>query len=794
MRFGRRAREVRDRLHVAQQHLEAFRAAVEVDRNLAVLVLRADGEHVVATAVGDLRRGLVRKLEDVQRQVLAVVVVRLLVVRADRDDRILAGQQRQGEEVVVLAHPAAADLRLVREQVRPLAVRQVIRHVAVLREHRRDQQAVAEHVLAVEVLAGDVAREFEHHGAHRRHAGLMRVDGRREHVRHQRALELGELLDDRNGLFAVLLAFLAEQPRHAVGVGAVESRMRGEQAERRPALVDVGRGRALEAAHVVAPEAEAGQAQREAAAQGLGHRSVVRGAVAAPVHRELLAADRRAAREEAGLVLALVRLKQVENALVVEIRVVVVHADRVAAVVVDDVDRDSFAEVGLEAVDALVEQLSELRLVPLAGVRVREVDKAHAGLPQVALPDVAVRLLQQVAEVLRFLEQRGLLADIRVDPHTDLEILFLLHDLELVVDIREHRLVPVEVAPLVLLHPVAVEVEHVQRDVALRHAVDELHDGLLVVLRREGGGQPQAEGPCRRKRGLAGKVRVVLEHLLHVGAADDHEVDLLARHGELHARDLLGADLIRDRARVVDEHAVVAVRHIERDALVGDFGAGAAVLVPGFDALAVLHKRGEALAEAVDLLADVEIHLDAHEAVAAQIFGIFVAGDAELHLVGEVAVVLGVDRADHRVAEAVADARQLFVLIVIREIAGILRDDELRVATLDRDFLLAVFDLERAMQVVQLERGHLLVAAHEVVGLHADDIRLGGGNEHFKHRAAHGAHVHRIRNRVEIHAVVFDLDFSDLDRVGIRHAVPVDPVALREFHKLTAFQKNCKIP
>ena len=759
-------------LHVAQQHAEVLCLAVELEGDNAVLIHCGNAEHIVALAVANLCACLIGKLENVQGEVLAVIVIRLLVVRADGDDGVLSCKERQREEIVVLAQPVTALALFVREQVRPLALRQVVRDVAFLREDRRDHQAVAEHILAVEVFARDVIREFQNHGTHGRHARFMCIDRSGEHVRHQGALEFGELTDNGYGFLAVLFTLLAEQPRHTVGIGAVQSGMRGEQAERRPALVNVRRSLALETAHVVAPEAEAGKAQGKAAAQGFGHGGVVRRAVAAPVYRELLSADRGASCKEACLVLALVLFKHFPNALIVKVGVIVVHTERIAAVVVDNIGRDSLTEVGLEAIDALVEQVAQLGLIPLPCTRVREVHDTHAGLPQIPLPNVAVRLFEEVAKLLRFLKQRRLLADIGVDPNADLEVVFVLHHLQLVLDIREHGPIPVEVAPFVFLHPVAVEVEHVQRNVALFHAVYEAHDGLFVVLRCEGGGEPQAECPCRRQCGLAGKRGVVFEHVFHAVAANDHEVELFARHGELYARDMLGADLIGDRARVVHEHAVVAVRDVERNALVRNFGAGAAVFVPGLHGLAVLHIRGEALAEAIDLFADVKVHLGTH-----------------------VVAVRSGDGADHRVAEAVADACQLLVLIVVIKAARVLADDELCVAALDRHGRFGVLDLQCAVCVVQLERRHFLVAAHKVVRFRADDIRLRRGNVHFQKRAAHGAHVCVVRHGVEVNAVVFCLDFANLHGVRVCHAGKVHPVAFRKFHiQLTAFQKNSKIP
>ena len=63
---------------------------------------------------------------------------------------------------------------------------------------------------------------------------------------------------------------------------------------------------------------------------------------------------------------------------------------------------------------------------------------------------------------------------------------------------------------------------------------------------------------------------------------------------------------------MVDEDAVAARGEVERDVLVGLLTAGAAVGLPDVDGLAVLHERGEALAETVDVLADAEGELGDH--------------------------------------------------------------------------------------------------------------------------------------------------------------------------------------
>ena len=156
-------------------------------------------------------------------------------------------------------------------------------------------------------------------------------------------------------------------------------------------------GGALEAADVVAPEAEAGQAEGEPAAQGLGHGLEVGLAVAAPVDRVLLTARRGGAGEQQRLALTALGAQQFEDGLVEEVGVVVVHPLGVGAVVPHHVGRDALAEVRLEAVDAEIELYPELLRVPPAGVRVGEVDQAHAGLPHVGLPHAAVRCAHQEA-------------------------------------------------------------------------------------------------------------------------------------------------------------------------------------------------------------------------------------------------------------------------------------------------------------------------------------------------------------------------------------------------------------
>ena len=126
--------------------------------------------------------------------------------------------------------------------------------------------------------------------------------------------------------------------------------------------------------------------------------------------------------EQHGLALALRLDQHVVHGLVVQLRVQVVHARRVRPVEVVDLERDPLAEVGLEAVHALVDERAELALVPRGRVGVREVDEPHAGLPEIPLPHRAVGALHEVAGCRRLGEQRRALCDVGVDPHADPQV------------------------------------------------------------------------------------------------------------------------------------------------------------------------------------------------------------------------------------------------------------------------------------------------------------------------------------------------------------------------------------
>ena len=429
-------------------------------------------------------------------------IVWLLVIVTQRQQRVVAHIDRQAHEIVLLLMPAATLDFIVVPQVRPAPFRQPELHIARLGEHRRHHHRIPQHVLAVEVIARRVVRELQHHRPQHRRAEIAGQRSLTIQVRHQLAFQLGEVAHHVAGLVIV-------RPRHTVGFAAVQAAVAGEQPESAPALIDVRRSGVFKPADIVAPESEAGQANRQPAAQAFRHRFIVGVAVAAPMHRELLRTHGGRTGKQHRLFFSHRLFQHVPHQFVVDVGVMVVHLLRIGTVKPLDVRRDTLAEVGLEAVDADLHQAFQFVRIPPARVRVGEVVDRQPRLPFVPLPQGAVRALQQVALLFQLTEDRRFLADVRVDPHADLQP-FLFQAADHPFRVGEGHRVPLKIAPLEGFHPEAVEVEHVQRQVALGHAVDKAVDRRFVVVSGEGGGQPQAERPRRRQRRTPGELRIAV--------------------------------------------------------------------------------------------------------------------------------------------------------------------------------------------------------------------------------------------------------------------------------------------
>ena len=63
------------------------------------------------------------------------------------------------------------------------------------------------------------------------------------------------------------------------------------------------------------------------------------------------------------------------------------HADRLAAILVYNIDRDSLAEIRLKAVHTHFQQAAKLALIPFAGFRICKIHNSHTVLPVIGLPD-----------------------------------------------------------------------------------------------------------------------------------------------------------------------------------------------------------------------------------------------------------------------------------------------------------------------------------------------------------------------------------------------------------------------
>ena len=678
----------------------------------------------------------------------------------------------------------AAFIGLSGDDVIPLALRQVEVCHAVLAEYRCAQQAVTQHVLLIQIAACDIVGVVHDHGAHHRDTGGVGLDCLCEQVRHQLALELGEEAQDIAG-------FLVEVPRHTVRSRTVETAVGGHQTECAPALVNVRRSRCLKSADIMAEEAEAGGAQGQSAAECLCHGGVLCGAVAAPVYRELLTADGGASGKQACLSLAVVFFQYLEYGLVVQIGVIVVHMDRICTVVIYCLGGDTLAEVGLDGSNAHLTQLAHAGSEPLGSFRIGEVYDRHARLPQIGLEYAAVRVLDEIALFHADVEQLGLLGDIRVDPAAQTQAAAC-QTLQHCRRIRELIQIPLEVGPLVLLHPEAVEVEHLERNVALCHTVDEGGNGLFIIGCGEGGGQPQTKGLCRRQCRLSGEVGVVHQNLLQAFAADEEVVQLFARNGEGDLVDGIRSHLEGNLVRAVDQNAVLVGGDIERDALIALLGACAAVGVPVFYVLTVLDEGSELFAEAVNALADIQGQLFPHKGVV----GI-------LGIVEE--VVVGLDRQTCIAVELVfldigggtpAAAGEALSVTGEGNIPAVcaLLNGNGGLSGSHGNEALFVADLVRhiALREIQLKLGLVLQAALVVADVHTDHVRCDGGVCDLECDTAqcHCTVPDRTGSGKDLDAVFGGSDIICLNCIGNVKASLVEPESVRKFHGVPPAYKN----
>ena len=327
--------------------------------------------------------------------------------------------------------------------------------------------------------------------------------------------------------------------------------------------------------------------------------------------------------------------------------------------------------------------------------------------------------------------------------------------------IGEHVPVPLKAAPLVLPHPEAVEVEHPQGDVPLPHAVHEAHDGLLVVAGGKGGAEPQPEGPGGGQGRAARQGGIPFQHALAVRRAYEHEIQALAGHAELDLRHRLGAHLKGHRPGVVHQHAVAVAAQVKGDVLIGNLAGGTPVLVPDVHGLAVSHKGGEPLSQAIDLLSHVHLELAAHEGPLRR-----------LH------------ETQHGGAEPLPHASELPLPVVICKGAGPLADDQPQQPGGYLQLIAILPHREGAAPVCQVEPGHFAPDALEVHCAQPQHIRLGGGDGYLLGRAVQAPIVVSIGHREQMHLppVPAQADLAYLLAVVCLHPRTHEPFAVVEFH------------
>ena len=423
--------------------------------------------------------------------------------------------------------------------------------------------------------------------------------------RHHGALELTEKADHIVGL-------VIEDPRNTVGIRAVKPGMRGKETELCPSLIQIRRCRLLKAGNVMAPERESAHHQRQPRVHGLCHGAVGCLAVSSPVNRELLTACRRTSCEQNRISLALFLLKSPENQLIVQMRVIIVHHNRIASVMINHVNRDPLAEIRLDGINACIQQPLHLAGIPLAGFRIRKVHQSHSRLPVVNLLDAAAILPhKEEASLYALTEHFRILCHIGIDPAAELQSLLVV-SADHARNVSEHGGIPGKIAPVQRAKPVAVEVEHPHRNAALLHAADQPVRGVLIIAWLKAGRKPQSEAPCGRKGRAPGQCRVNLDDIRRGLSVHDMHPKLLAGYRSSDKADLLRADLIGNRPRVIGENTVPLTAHIKRNVLIADVACRSAVLIPEVDGLTVFHKRSKPLAKAVDVFSRLYGELGQH--------------------------------------------------------------------------------------------------------------------------------------------------------------------------------------
>src|SRR5258708_3404161 len=87
-------------------------------------------------------------------------------------------------------------------------------------------------------------------------------------------------------------------------------------------------------------------------------------------------------------------------------------------------------------------------------------DDGHPRRPEIGLPNIAVGFLEQETLSGRFFEETRALADVRIDPNTNLQSA-LVQTTKHAFGVGKHASIPFEITPIEFPHPEAIEVENV---------------------------------------------------------------------------------------------------------------------------------------------------------------------------------------------------------------------------------------------------------------------------------------------------------------------------------------------
>ena len=178
--------------------------------------------------------------------------------------------------------------------------------------------------------------------------------------------------------------------------------------------------------------------------------------------------------------------------------------------------------------------------------------------------------------------------------------------------IRESLWIPDKVAPFIGVHPVAVKMEYMKRDLPVCHSLYKAGSSLLIIVCSKGSCQPKAERPGRRQSRFAGKIRIFFHCSHGAAAADKVIIQPLPFHGKLYPLYLFAGNLKCHISHIVHQNAISFICNIKRNILIGDLAGSSSVLIPHFYDLSIFHKGSKPFSKAIDIFVHINRKLLQH--------------------------------------------------------------------------------------------------------------------------------------------------------------------------------------